>query len=355
MLHNFNILRVLKTQLKSGFMRSEPLEYYIMRRSPPLHKDSAPMFGFDQEESAKKYNFSYLKYYYSAVKKNPRLADEHVYPAFYRHEPQALTLARRQYELVKEGMKEEDAYQKAVAYVGDLENAAYVDIKSKVAIFQKIGTRESIVSDPEVLDTVMKWRSLLAEVSYDELDEADQGSLDFFVQTKILKWDEVARERRMKDPAFYMQFVKLLDSLFPNCGASKTGDYDLSSEEVMGQVKSALNVKLDKMKPFTPFYIDDYVFLLNKVKDQPLLTRWTERDRENISRWILDTLAIRDVLENSSTPKIQAYLDDLRAFFFPMIRYPSLATEMVIPSVADFKAALYDNDVGYKTQNGKVL
>lgn len=254
MLQNFNILRTLKTQLKSGFLRTEPIEYYIMRRCPPLHKDSAPMFGFDQEESANKYNFSYLKYYYSAVKKNPKLADENVYPAFYRHEPQALTLARKQFELVKQGMSEDNAYNKAVAFVNDLENAAYSDLKSKISAFEKLGTRDSIISDPEVLDTVMKWRLLLSEVSYDELDEADQGSLDHFIQTKILKWDEVSRERRMKDPTFYMQFVRLLESLFPESIAPKVSEGEASSDDIMAHVKSSLNVKFDKMKPFTPFF-----------------------------------------------------------------------------------------------------
>jgi hypothetical protein len=30
------------------------------------------------------------------------------------------------------------------------------------------------------------------------MDYADQGDIDFFIQTKILKWKEVERERRMK-------------------------------------------------------------------------------------------------------------------------------------------------------------
>jgi hypothetical protein len=143
--------------------------------------------------------------------------------------------------------------------------------------------------------------------------------------------------------------------LFPESIAPKVSEGEASSDDIMAHVKSSLNVKFDKMKPFTPFFIDDYIFLLNKVKEQPLLTRWSERDRENISRWILDALAIRDVLESNSTPKIQAYLDDLRAYFFPMIRYPSLTNDFVIPSVADMKALLYNNDIGYKTQNGKVF
>jgi hypothetical protein len=50
---------------------------------------------------------------------------------------------------------------------------------------------------------------------YEDLELADQGELDFFIQTKILKWTEVQRERRMKDVIFYSEFHKLREILFP--------------------------------------------------------------------------------------------------------------------------------------------
>ena len=67
----------------------------------------------------------YLKLYKQAVAKNPIYTDERVYPAYWQQEPQALTLAKKQYELMQNGVSEEDAYQQSLDYVEVLEDKAY--------------------------------------------------------------------------------------------------------------------------------------------------------------------------------------------------------------------------------------
>ena len=112
-----HILRTLRLQLKTGFIKQAPEEYAFLRRYPPLHRDLA-----EPVRELERSHIPYLRYYEQAVSRNALYADEKVYPGYWAHEPQALTLAKKQYEYIQSGDSEERAYQKAVAYVDELEN-----------------------------------------------------------------------------------------------------------------------------------------------------------------------------------------------------------------------------------------
>ena len=92
-----------------------------------------------------------------------------------------------------------------------------------------------------------------------------------------------------------------------------------------------------------------------KLKEQPLLGKWNEAERTEFSHWIIDTLAVREMLERNTTNVIQAYLDRLRAHFFPMVKYPDKVKDYELPSKEQMKQLLYDNDIGYKTLEGKTF
>ena len=68
--------------------------------------------------------------------------------------------------------------------------------------------------------TMSMFKEMLSKTPYDELDLADQGEIDYFIQTKVLRWNEVERERRMRDPIFVRQFENLRASLLPEIGIS---------------------------------------------------------------------------------------------------------------------------------------
>ena len=105
-------MRKLRLQLKTGFLRKEPSSYAFLKRYPPLSRDAA-----NPVRNVEKHNIPYLKLYETAVAKNPLYADEKVYQAYWAHEPQALTLAKKQYEFMEKGDTETAAYDKAVTYV----------------------------------------------------------------------------------------------------------------------------------------------------------------------------------------------------------------------------------------------
>ena len=93
------------------------------------------------------------------------------------------------------------------------------------------------------------------------------------------------------------------------------------------------DVSENKLCTNAPFYYDDYLFYFQKAQAEPLLGRWNIRDRQNFSRWITDTLALREIVEKSVTSVVQRYLDDLRAQFFPMVRYPDRASTFSLPEI----------------------
>ena len=70
------------------------------------------------------------------------------------------------------------------------------------------------------------------------------------------------------------------------------------------------------LKTQAPFYYDDYLKYFNKLKQQPLLSQWPQRDRQSFSHWIIQALAIKQNLESMPVLESQRYLDCLRAQFF---------------------------------------
>ena len=70
---NLNIMRKLRLQLKSGYIKKEPASYLYMKRYPPLMRDTAPISNKIDIKT-----IPYLKLYKQAVEKNPVYTDERV-------------------------------------------------------------------------------------------------------------------------------------------------------------------------------------------------------------------------------------------------------------------------------------
>lgn len=345
---NLNILRGLRLQLKTGFLQKEPDAYRFLQRYPPLSRDSAPPV-----RKIERRNIPYLKYYEAALTNNPLYADEHVYPAYWAHEPQALTLAKKQYELIQAGVSEEDAYRQAVTHVHELENASYESLKALHGELR--GAKLPYAADAELCALINTWRTRLSTQPYDAMPLSDQGEIDFIVQTKVLKWNEVERERRMKDPIFVLQFERLRSSVFPEIAQADTAARVADHDNYKARLLQLFGVSKERMCTAKPFYYEDYVAFFERLRKEPLLGRWSAQDKDKLSRWIVETLAIREVVEKSSSSAVQRYLDSLRAHFFPMVRFPARAESLELPSAAALKALLYAHDVGYKSQEDKLF
>ena len=328
MKYNTNMVRLVRIQVKTGYLRAEPESYVFLKRYPPLNRDSASPI-----RKLKISSIPYLRLYEDAVAKNPRYLDERVYPAYWQQEPTALTLAKKQYELMKQGLSEKDAYEGALQHTQNLENRAYEEMKAVIAKSGNIEELKSVKEDDELAKSMKTFKTLLREVDYDDLDLKDQGEIDFVLQTKILGWREVERERRMKDPVFVTEFEKLKRSLFPDQSKISIARRPEERNNLKNDLLMYFDVSENKLCTNAPFYYDDYLFYFQKAQAEPLLGRWNIRDRQNFSRWITDTLALREIVEKSVTSVVQRYLDDLRAQFFPMVRYPDRASTFSLPEI----------------------
>ena len=343
-----SILRTTMLQLKSGYLKAEPKTYQHMKRYPPLGNGIPPMTRIDES------SVPYTKLYKRAVERNPLYADERVYPAYWAQEPQALTLAKKQYELMQSGLSEEEAYKKSVEYVNVLENEAYLRLKETFRIIKEKDAMLPTIIDKELSPIIASWREKLQQTPYSEMSLADQGEIDYIIQTKLLKWKEVERERRMKDPIFVMQFEKLRQTIFPEILAvdnRKLEKYQKFKEHIY----NFFDVSKERLCTYQPFYYQDYYKYFEMLKKQPLLARWNEKDRESLSRWIVDSLAFIEILEKSPTSKLQRYLDLLRAQFFPMVKYPEKVLSFNLPTEDDLRTILFNNDVGYRTVDDKLF
>jgi hypothetical protein len=345
-----NIMRKLRLQLKTGFLQKEPAAYKFMQRYPPLSRDTAPPV-----RKVETRNVPYLKYYENAVAQNALYSDEKVYPAYWAHEPQALTLAKKQYDLLQKNpeLSEDEAYQQAMAHVDELEDKAYSKLKALLVDVE--GAKLPYASDAQLSALIASWRQKLAATTYNDLPLADQGEIDWIVQTKVLGWHEVERERRMKDPIFVLQFERLRAVVFPEIGAAHAAARLSEHEDFKAKLYTLYGVNPARLTTARPFFYEEYQRYFSRLREQPMLGRWSDGDREGLSRWIVDCLALREVLERSPSSVIQRYLDALRAQFFPMVRYPARAASFSLPSVQECRQLLYDNDVGYKQVEGKMF
>lgn len=215
-------------------------------------------------------------------------------------------------------------------------------------------SRPALLADPVIVEGLAKWRAVLAETPYDELELADQGEIDHFIQAYVLKWSELERERRMGDPAFALQFEHLRNSLL-------VADTSVSAEDEHGH---ALGSRVDKedvleflgcsrqdlLHAREKFYYEDYAMWFQKVQETPSLRDWAKDERTEMSKWIVSTLAMEHVIETEDPAGIRRYLETLRKQFFPMVNAPGTEGDFHLPSAEHVRDVLYKNDVGYRKE-----
>ncbi len=221
-------------------------------------------------------------------------------------------------------MEEEVAYNKAIDYVNVIENNAYLKLKKVLDSVVADGA-DVPFADPTVAEEVAKWNEALKGKTYDELELADQGEIDFLIQTKILGWEEVQRERRMRDPIIVMQFDILREKLFPKDEEVVAREAQAKREKKIRDTMADYRMDPEKMCTKAPFFAEDYIEHFKRIQAQPDLRKWKSDDRSDLSRWIVETLAIRDFVETEPNHRVQKYLNDLRVQFFPMIHFPDRA------------------------------
>lgn len=210
----FNALHDLRLKLKSGYLKEEPAAYTFMKRYPPLNNDQNILARKPKHVDVKPLG----RIYNRVVEKNSLYVDEKVYPAYWKHEPQAFTLAKKQYEYMNAGMKEEEAYKKAVQYVDELEDRSYGEMKDLVQFIAESNAQLPRTVDEKVSQKISFWREKMQATPYESLPLAEKGEVDFIVQTDVLKWNEVERERRMRSAdnrLTYVCFLTFFDTETP--------------------------------------------------------------------------------------------------------------------------------------------
>lgn len=357
------IMRSIRLQLKTGYMKKEPTEYLFMKRYPPIHRDGQPKYY--QIEQRK---IPYMDLLEKAAAHHP-IYSERVYPAYWQDEPLGLTLAKKQYQYMQNGDSEKEALKKAEEYVESLEVKSLSNLRALHAELKKSGAQAPFMNDQSVMNDILQWQELLKHVPYRDLDLADQGEVDHMIQTKILKWNEGERERRMGNRAFVEMFDEFRDELFPNPRQHDKDKAKRISDAKSQYVKMLSGLQYDKLKVHFPFYLQDYVKWFAKAAEENDTSQWRVEDRRSFSQWIVDALAYEALLipklEDSMTIEektavraekrieVQRYMDTLKFQYFPMT-LPGNTMKFEVPTVDSLRALLFKNEIGYKSQNGKV-
>lgn len=342
-MRRIDILRLIRLQVKSGFLSKEPLEYSIMKTIPPV--------AYSSSEVTVKSKVPYSRLLEKVYDKNPILRDETVFPGFGDLEPKALVLAKKQYFYMQQGLSEAEAYKKASQFVEDLEDEALLDLKEIEKEVKSMGASAPFLSDPEIAQELALWQTTLRSTSYEKLTLLEQGKLDRFVQTKILKWSELERERRMKDIIFYSQFEHLLQTLFPT-DESVTQAKRAEFQKTFGERFLALHgYDIEGIQTANAFLLEDYFQFFEKIRGLPNAEDWSTEEYEKFEEWVQDTLAFSAALEEDD----ESYLDDIYDQFFPSLMLPSRAKLLKLPTVDEVRQLLYENQIGYKQIDGKLF
>jgi len=348
-----NTFRALRLQVKSGF-REEPPEFTIMKRYPPMFRNRAP-----SRTEVPRHKIPYLKLYQKAVERNPLFADERVFPAYWMYEPSALTLARKQYEHMKNGMDEETAYKKAVEYVDDIENSAYESLIEFKKLVDSADASKPYLSDPAIVEEIAYWKNQLETTKYQEMEPADQGDIDRFIQMSLLKWNEVERERRMRDPMFYNQFERVRESIFPEIVKAKEELFNFNDfkQNVNDYHRYMAREEFNTAKwcASKPFFYEDYAEYFEKVKKNPKISTWEPEEVQAFSHWVADTLAMQLNIAEGDITDVDDYIQLLQEQFFPMLRNPDAKREFELPDELSFRTKLYEENIGYKREEGGKL
>lgn len=345
----FHILRSLRTQMRTGYLREMPVALQVMKDLPNLARPDTMVRRMNP------LTVPYSGLYRKIFDRNPLAEYDGVNYAFAHQDTTALALAKHQFAAMKAGLSEEEAYRKAVDHFSNEENNAYVDLKKAVEEATKQGSVRSFATNPETLEELKKWQAKAEETPYSKMELHEQGELEYFLQVKVLMWNETERVRRMKDNAFVLQFEKLLAELFPMSEQVKQAKIKESAMRIKNKTFSFHNLDPAHMTTNRSFFVEDYLSFFEKLKAKPDLRHWEVADRQQLSRWIIDCVAFGSAMIGRTPTATKAYLDQLRDSFFPMIRLPFLAESMTVPSVEDVKLALYENEVGYKTMSKKTF
>jgi len=348
--NSFNMLRQLRLQIKTGFIRRELPEYEFMRRYPPLNRDTAAPY-----KKIEGRQLPYLNLYEKALSRNPLYLDERVYPAYWKEEPEAIVLARKQYNyMTTQGLDENSAYEKALKDVQVMESKSYEDFLSLMKLMKNKGVGSLLTQNQELNSKIEKYSKLLENTPYYSLKLADQGEIDYIIQVDLLKWGEVQRERRMKDPIFAARFEELRSIVFPKIQRDMIDLFQ--SKEHISEYKQRFKqfFNIDKSKNYfnykEKFFIDDYINFYNRLVKKEF-SQWKENERNELNNWILNTLAVKESLSESNNEEKSQYIEMLKKSYFPVLYSTSYKTLLTTDYM---KKKLFENEISYKKDGYKL-
>lgn len=209
----------------------------------------------------------------------------------------------------------------------------------------------------------------MKKTRYHDLDLAIQGEIDHFIQTKILKWNEVERERRMRDPMFAINFEKIRCLVL-----------GFKQEEILKQKKVEEIIgesQFEKWSAKEKFYYQDYAFYFYKIKGSTLNGVLNESEMRKFDTWCRETLAVNIFGTNFVKKKeFEDYLDGIKLDFFPFLQFQKsgkyikswkseirnnqqqsreFCPDYNIPDIDTFRRILFRNGVGYRLDEERKL
>lgn len=122
---------------------------------------------------------------------------------------------------------------------------------------------------------------------------------------------QVCSSHSHRDPVFFLQFEKLRALLFPE-GFPEALKKRQQREKMKQLVFRIHNLDPSRMKTTRPFFYEDYQYFFDKILKEGTTFYWEEKDRDEISAWLFDTLIFEDVINAHDDHEVKSMLSLFR-------------------------------------------
>ncbi|CAM9220726.1 unnamed protein product [Pylaiella littoralis] len=223
-------LQKVGVMVRAGMMEP-PLWYAAAKQVPPFHR--RPSNGIE----ALQLPWDTLATEF--ISRNPQMVEDPQWLGPRGFQPGAPPIshvfAKRQFALMQNGIKKEDAYKRTHEAMKKerAEDVAKVQRMVKEAS-SMAGARPSFVSDDDVYSGLKFWQSMMQETPYSDWDLAATQGLDVFLRRELIGWDDdrVKLAQSARDgtaAALEAETNRLRVTLFPE---TKTVEYAFPSDVV---------------------------------------------------------------------------------------------------------------------------
>lgn len=355
-----SLLSRMRDRIKHG-VQAPPLWYETVRRSPPMtipdkSKAELKKIVLPTDRLAQEY-----------LHRNPDVAFEGV-PMDGEPSTTPLLFAQRQWELMKGGVPEAQAYRQVEGELAREKERAFEHLRELTrAATETMGARPALFADGDTIRQYSEWQERLDELPYVEWDFGEQVALDHWLVESLLAWTW-RHEKLIVEREFDAELSRLRRALFPQIPPSEEEELeDGAAYEEARTARAAADDAARGRALFGDRFGDDEEALraaanaawvekfdaLQLRVETKAYAEWSATEKDELDLWLLDNYAAIAPTPKSTTgidpasagrvsdddDRLVEQLVEAKYAMFPELKPQSVAEAAAAATAAELAAA----------------